>query len=124
MDSAAPAQWKWYSDTPNGAFQAVGRSPAWSGVEEFLSYVLDNSGCGMAAIADAPFYSGEPGDIIHMGVDGDWRHTVMITDVMRDADGNAVDYLVASNTANLRDFPVSAFYYTEQMLIRILGWNA
>jgi hypothetical protein len=123
MDHAAPAQWKWYGDTPNGSNAAAGRSPAWSGVNEFLAYVKENSGFGMVAHADAPYYSGEPGDIIHLGVDGDWRHTVMITRVMKDSAGQPVDYLVASNTANLRDFPASAYYYTQQMLIKIYGWN-
>ena len=123
MDSTAPGQWKWYGDTPNGSFVASGRSPAWSGVGEFLSYVQDNRGYGLVAYADAPYYSGEVGDIIHLGVDGDWRHTVIIIDVITDTAGNTVDYLVASNTANLLHFPASAYYYTQQMLIKIYGWN-
>jgi len=123
MDYSAPAQWKWYGDTPSSAFTASGRAPAWTGVKEFLVYVQNNRGFGMAGFADAPFYSGEPGDIIHMGYNGDLRHTVIITDIMKDADGNTVDYLIASNTANLLDFPVSAFHYQEQMLIKIYGWN-
>jgi hypothetical protein len=123
MDYAAPAQWKWYGDTPNGSNSASGRSPAWSGVNEFLTYVKENRGYGMVAHADAPYYSGEPGDVIHLGTSDDWRHTVMITRVMKDSAGKTVDYLVASNTANLRDFPASAYYYTQQMLIKIYGWN-
>jgi len=124
MDYTAPAQWKWFGDTPSSAFTASGRAPAWTGVNEFLAYVRNNTGFGMVAIADAPFYSGQPGDVIHMGMHGEWRHTVMITQVIEDAQGNTVDYLIASNTANLLDFPVSAYHYQEQMLIRILGWNA
>jgi hypothetical protein len=123
MDYSAPAQWKWYGDTPSGSYSASGRSPAWSGVNEFLQYVKENSGYGMVAHADAPYYSGEPGDVIHLGVDDDWRHTVMITRVMKNSAGETVDYLVASNTANLLDFPASAYYYTQQMLIKIYGWN-
>jgi hypothetical protein len=123
MDYMAPGQWKWYGDTPNGSFSAAGRSPAWSGVGEFLAYVENNSGYGLVAVADAPYYSGEEGDIIHLGADGDWRHTVIITKVMKNKDGDTVDYLIASNTANLLDFPASAYYYTQQMLIKINGWN-
>lgn len=124
MDYTAPAQWKWYGDTPNASFTPTGRSPAWSGVSEFLSYVKNNSGYGMVAVADTPYYTGEIGDIIHLSEDGeDWPHTVMITGVMTDDRGDIVDYLVASNTADLRDFPVSAYYYTHQMLIKIYGWN-
>ena len=123
MDYTAPAQWKWFGDTPSSTFTPTGRAPAWTGVNEFLAYVRANSGFGMVAAADAPFFSGEPGDVIHLGMHGQWRHTVMITQVITDAAGNTVDYLIASNTANLLDFPVSAYYYQEQMLIRIFGWN-
>ncbi|GHU81432.1 hypothetical protein FACS1894191_8310 [Clostridia bacterium] len=123
MDYTSPGQWKWYGGTPNASFAAAGRSPAWSGVSEFLSYVQNNKGRGMVAAADAPYYSGEPGDIIIMGVKGDWRHTVVITKALKDSAGKTVDYLIDSNTSNLRDFPASAYYYTEQMLIKIYGWN-
>ena len=123
MDHFAPAQWKWYGNTPNSAFVASGRAPAWTGVSQFLDYVQNNTGFGMVAFADAPFYSGQPGDIIHMGYNGNWRHTVIITDIIKDADGGTEDYLIASNTANLLDFPVSAFHYQEQMLIKVFGWN-
>jgi hypothetical protein len=123
MDYTAPAQWKWYDGTPNSSFTATGRAPAWTGVAEFKDYAEANRGYGLVAQVNAPYYSGEPGDVIHMSANGLFRHTVMITEVLRDANGQTVDYLIASNTANLRDFPVSAFYYTEQTLIKIYGWN-
>ena len=72
--------------------------------------------------ADAPYYSGRPGDVIHLGNGEDWRHTVLIVDTVEE-DGETVDYLVDSNTADLRNFPVSAYAYTSQLLIRIHGWN-
>ena len=40
-----------------------------------------------------------------------------------DENGNVVDYLLCSNTADLRNFPASAYYYTNRQLIRIIGWN-
>ena len=123
MDYKAPAQWKWYGDTPNEKYQPTGRAPAWTTVQPFLTYVKSNFGYGMAAVADAPYYTGEPGDVIHLGADGSFRHTVIITQVMRGEDGSVTDYLIASNTSDLLDFPVSAFYYQEQMLIKIFGWN-
>ena len=77
----------------------------------------------LSASADAPYYTGEPGDILHMGTEEDWRHTVIITGVVRDESGQTVDYLVASNTAELKNFPAGAYAYTRQMLIKIWGWN-
>jgi len=123
MDYTPPAQWKWFGDTPSSTFTPTGRAPAWTGVNEFFAYVRGNAGFGMVAFADVPFDSGRPGDVIIMGKHDIWRHTVMITEVITDEQGNTVDYLIASNTANLLDFPVSAYHYQEQMLIRILGWN-
>lgn len=123
MDVYSPGIWKWYGSTPNNLPQMVGRSAAWSAVSGFLEYVQNNSGYGLAAVADAPYYSGGPGDVIHLGDAQRWRHTVLITGVVEDGGGNAEDYLVCSNTADLRDFPVSAYAYTRQLLIRVAGWN-
>ena len=63
------------------------------------------------------------GDIITMGVDEPANHTVVILDTITDESGNVVDYLLCSNTADLRNFPASAYYYTNRQLIRIIGWN-
>lgn len=123
MDVYSPGIWKWYGSTPNNLPVMAGRSAAWSAVVDFLDYVQSNSGYGLAAVADAPYYTGSPGDIIHLGNTERWRHTVLITDVVEDGEGNIEDYLVCSNTADLRDFPVSAYAYTRQMLIRVVGWN-
>lgn len=123
MDVYSPGIWKWYSSTPNNLPVMAGRSAAWSAVVSFVEYAQQNSGYGLAAVADAPYYTGGPGDIIHLGDDQRWRHTVLITDVVEDGEGNIEDYLICSNTADLRDFPVSAYAYTRQMLIRVVGWN-
>ena len=72
---------------------------------------------------DAPYDTGEPGDLIHIGVDSDWRHTVVITQPVSDGSGQVVDYLVDSNTAHLQDYPASLYGYTDQILVHILGWN-
>lgn len=123
MDASGPGVWKWYGSTPNNLPQLAGRSASWSAVSDFLEYVQINSGYGLAAAADAPYYTGRLGDIIHLGNADRWRHTVLITGLVEDGAGNIEDYLVCSNTADLRDFPVSAYAYTRQMLIRVEGWN-
>ena len=123
MDISAPGIWKWYGSTPDNLPRAAGRSASWSAVEDFLSYTKENRGYGLAAVADAPYDTGRPGDIIHMGTADRWRHAVLISDVVTDEEGNIVDYLICSNPADLRDFPVSAYTYTRQLLIRVEGWN-
>ena len=44
-------------------------------------------------------------------------------ETVTDEEGNVVDYLVHSNTANQESFPASAYGYTYQVLVKICGWN-
>ena len=62
-----------------------------------------NTGSGLVGDAAAPYYTGEPGDVIAMGNDH-FRHIVMISEVLTDESGNTVDYLICSNTGDLCDF--------------------
>ena len=123
MDIRSPGIWKWYGSTPNNLAQAAGRSGSWSSVGDFYDYAAANTGYGLSAVVDAPYYTGSPGDVIHLGTGSRWRHTVLITRQVTDDSGETIDYLVCSNTADLIDFPVGAYAYTRQMLIRIDGWN-
>jgi len=123
MDTVGNAQWKWYGDTPNGTNSAWGRSPSWAGVKEFYQYAEENSGFGLACEISGSYFDGKPGDLLQFGALGDWKHTVVIADVIRDKDGNFVDYLIHSNTADRLFYPASAYPYTAHRLIQILGWS-
>ncbi len=124
MDIKEPGIWKWYGSTPNSKANGYGRSPSWSAVKDFLDYVKENEAYGLVAQADAPYYSGEIGDVIHLAAhEGDWKHTVLITKVLKNEDGETYDYLIHSNTADLKNFPVSIYPYPRQLLIKIYGWN-
>jgi len=123
MDTSGSAVWKWYSDVPNQNAVAAGRSATWTGADAFFTYADENGGKGLAAVADAPFFTGAPGDLIALGLDDEIRHVVVITDVVYDENGNVIDYLIASNTTDQMDYPVSAYSYTRRRLIKIYGWN-
>lgn len=124
MDIQGDYVWKWYGDTPDSSARATGRSASWSGVNEFLEYVQNNTGSGMVAVADAPYDSGEVGDVLLLGFNEEnFYHAVIITDVITDEDGRVIDYLIHSNTINEEDYPVSAYGYTCQLLVKICGWN-
>lgn len=123
MDTAGDAVWKWYGSTPSSSTRAEGRSPSWTGVGSFLRYALDNDGFGLVAQVDAPYGSGQPGDLIQMGTEGVWRHVVIIRALVQDEAGNTVDYLIHSNTNDLRNFPASLYCYPIFSLTRIIGWN-
>lgn len=123
MDAYGDAVWKWYSDEVSNEPGAQGRSSSWTGVDQFVQYAASNTGYGLAAETDAPYFEGEPGDLLHMGIDGEWDHTVVIASAVEDEEGNVVDYLVHSNTGNLRSYPASLYGYPEIILTKISGWN-
>ncbi len=123
MDTAGPDIWKWYGPDPSESTRAEGRSPSWSGVNQFRGYARDNAGFGLAALVDAPYYSGQPGDLIQMGTADSLYHTVVIRDLVCDNAGRTVDYLVHSNTNDMENYPASLYGYSVFSLIRIAGWN-
>lgn len=123
MDIYGDAVWKWYSDEVSNSPGAQGRSSSWTGVNQFVEYAAENTGYGLVAETEAPYFSGEPGDLLHMGIDGDWGHTVVIASAVTNGQGEVVDYLVDSNTGNLRNYPASLYGYPEIILTRIGGWN-
>lgn len=123
MDIYGDAVWKWYSDEVSNGPGAQGRSSSWTGVNQFVEYAAANTGYGLVAETEAPYFSGEPGDLLHMGIDGDWGHTVVIASAVTNGQGEVVDYLVDSNTGNLRNYPASLYGYPEIILTRIGGWN-
>ena len=114
MDYEGDAKWYWKSvrkvDLP---FINVG---------DFVDYARTNEGFGLVADMDAGYYTGEVGDLLIFGVNSS-RHTTAICDVVKDAEGNVIDYLLCSNTTNYRNFPAGAYYYTGQRLVKIYGWN-
>lgn len=123
MDIYGDAVWKWYSDEVSNSPGAQGRSSSWTGVNQFVEYAAANTGYGLVAETEAPYFSGEPGDLLHMGIDGDWGHTVVIASAVTNGQGEVVDYLVDSNTGNLRNYPANLYGYPEIILTRIGGWT-
>ncbi|MGV8905565.1 MAG: amidase domain-containing protein [Acetobacterium sp.] len=125
MDTIGDAvtQWKWYGETVNPYQGSSGRSPSWAGVQEFYNYASENSGYGLAAVVGDNIYSGSPGDILQYAISGEWVHSVIITDVVKDREGQVLDYLINSNTTDRINYPASAYGYTDLRLIKIRGWN-
>ena len=56
-------------------------------------------------------------------VDGWAHHSVIVTKVIYDDNGNVIDLLINSNTTDRVDYPMSAYGYTDIRLIRIIGYN-
>ncbi|MCD8381172.1 MAG: amidase domain-containing protein [Lachnospiraceae bacterium] len=123
MDIVGDEIWKWYDARISNTNSVYGRSSSWTGVDEFVLYAQSNTGYGLVAEVDAPYFTGEAGDVLQFGTEGDWRHAVIITDVVCDENGTVIDYLVNSNTSNLENYPASLYGYPEVILTKIIGWN-
>ncbi|MBQ8892821.1 MAG: amidase domain-containing protein [Clostridia bacterium] len=117
MDYTDPAQWN--SETGGSEI----RSPSWAWVQGFAAYAAENTGYGLSAEVDVPYYSGNIGDVLQMGLEENCHHSTVIVGLVQDEQGKTVDYLLNSNTANLQNFPASAYPYPYRSLIRIYGWN-
>lgn len=115
MDERGEDEWYW--DGQNDL------SLSWINVGRFYDYCRKNTGYGLVADTEAGYYTGEVGDVLIVGFDGDHRHTTVISDIVYDENGEVADYLISCNTTNYRDFPAGAYYYTFHRLIKIIGWN-
>ncbi|MBQ3008963.1 MAG: amidase domain-containing protein [Oscillospiraceae bacterium] len=123
MDSRGDStcQWKFYSEVLNTKASAWGRSYSWTGVDPFYTYATLNRSSGLICQADMALKYAEKGDIIQVGAYYEWRHSLVVTDVMFADDGSLEDIIVASNTADRWNYPLSAYIYTYPRLIHILG---
>ncbi len=116
-------QWKFYSRTLNTKQTPSGRSYSWTGVDPFYTYAVHNRSGGLVCQADLRLEYARKGDVIQVGAYNDWRHSLVVTDVMYSRDGSLMDIIVASNTADRWNYPLSAYIYTYPRLIHILGQN-
>lgn len=101
----------WEHEDPTGS---------WILVDDFYTYAAGNSEGGFLADLNANLYQGEPGDVLQYGSENNWKHSVLIADTIKDADGNTVDYLIDSNTADRKNYPASAYGYPQLRLIHVV----
>ncbi len=115
--------WKFYSQTLNENSKPSGRSYSWTGVEPFYDYCYYNTGVGIIAEVEWGTAHTQKGDVIQVGAMARWRHSLFVTDVEYDENGYATEIIVASNTADRINYPLSAYIYTAPRLIHIVGQN-
>ena len=116
-------QWKHYSSSVVETAEAKGRSYSWTGVPYFYRYAKNNTGFGLVAQVDVNYYAGEKGDIAQVGYNGDYTHTAVIVDTIKDENGNILDLLLNSNTVNMENYPLQGYVYPLKRIIKILGYN-
>lgn len=94
----------------------------WVNVGSFTDWV-ESGPETLVCSGDEPYYSGQVGDLLLVGAENARDHATQISGLVQDEQGRTVDYLVCCNTADLKNFPAGAYYYTQQRLFRIYGWN-
>jgi len=114
-------QWKFYGKDLNYTQSAAGRSYSWIGVDEFYSYAVYNYANGLAVQPDISLENAQKGDVIQVGAYGEWRHSLVVIDILKDENGTVKDIVLASNTADRWNYPLSAYIYTYPRLIHIDG---
>ncbi|MDD3392318.1 MAG: amidase domain-containing protein, partial [Bacilli bacterium] len=114
--------WKYYNATLNNGNNYIGRSSSWTGVSYFYEYAKNNTGYGLVADVDVNLYYAEPGDIIQVGDEDVFVHTVVVYDTITN-NNQVVDILVNSNTNDYENVPISSIFVSEIRLIKIIGWN-
>ena len=117
------SQWKFYSKDLNSNQTKAGRSYSWTGVVPFFEYCEYPSSTGLVANTDWGMAYTQKGDVVQVGAMHQWRHSLFVTDVMYDSNGYAEEIIVASNTADRLNYPLSAYIYTAPRLIHIVGQN-
>ena len=122
MDKIGSYKWKWYGSGVDETPAAVGRTPSWTGVSEFYNYAKNNVGPGLCAQTDINYSYAEKGDIMQVGSNGAWAHTIVVVGSVA-KDGQLLDILTTSNTTDRKNYPLSAYNYAGKRLIKIYGWN-
>ena len=97
------------------------RAPAWTGVNELFRFLTTNRGSGpQGRVVDLSEI--EPGDIIQLRFTSSPRfdHTPVVTDA---GDGTPETILVAANSNDSRNRPLSTYNYRELRPIHIYNVN-
>lgn len=98
-------------------------SSSWIVVGSFADYAASSNSKQIYCNSYDNYYAGNIGDLVLIGIDSPRSHATIISDIIRNKNGETIDYLVCCNTTNHKNFPAAAYHYTNQHLIRIYGWN-
>lgn len=122
MDTTGSYKWKWYGSYVDETSSNKGRTPSWTGVGQFYTYAKYNNGAGLCAAVDVNYFYAEKGDVMQVGTNGEWAHTIVAVGNI-EKDGQVLDVLTTSNTTDRKNYPLSAYNYSGKRLIKIYGWN-
>lgn len=116
----AGLNWYWYSDGS--------RSPSWTSAHYLRDFILNNNPPGKAPrpgiVARYVNYEDlEPGDLVLKYMGDNLTHTMVVLQKIYDANGNVIDYLIAQNSYDLVDYPLSLKDGRHEY-VKIMGYYA
>ena len=122
---SASKQWKSFSKSYSSAQSKTGFSYSWTSISNWLKYLANNDTSPKFVYQrNVEIGLAEPGDVLMVGRDkGKYNHIVVITDIVRDANGRIIDMLYAGNTNDQYHYPISATGYLYSELVKIVGWE-
>lgn len=92
------------------------RAPAWTGVNEFYNFIVNNKGIG--PVGELSFYGAvSVGDVIQLGNTNTFYHGVIVTKIV---DG---EIFTASHTRDTYDKKLSDYRYERLRYIKIKGYR-
>ena len=100
----------WYYNSIND------RAPAWSGVNEFYKFIINNKGVGPFGELST-YYQLKVGDVIQLFNGQKYYHTLIITTIL---DG---EIFTASHTVDSFDRRLSSYNFVSARYIKILGYR-
>ena len=119
--------WKWYDAQQDYTGEAAGCTRSWYECDAFYRYCTMNISSGIAAVPDVMPSLLEKGDIVQFlesdPVTGEisalWQG--IITQVIADETGAAVDYLITAHSPELLNVPLSSLPAEQIRFIKIVG---
>lgn len=90
------------------------RSPAWTDVNFFYDFLINNKSVGPYA-TKVDISLAEVGDFIQLKNQTRWYHTLVICDLLEN------DILVCANSIDSLLRPLSTYYFKELRVVKILG---
>ena len=99
----------WYYSSIND------RAPAWTGVQYFYNFLINNKGKGpFASLVSKEEI--EIGDFIQLGKNnGEFYHAVIVTNIINGR------FYVCSHTRDALNVPLSSYYFSQIRYLHILG---
>ncbi len=107
----------WYYNT------SYDRSPSWTGVQFFSNFILKNKSVGPFAI-EVDVSNIELGDIIQVGTQKLFYHTLIVTDILQENSPSIENILVCAHSYDTYQRPLNSYIFEKVRFLHIQGYRS